>query len=184
MRSSGLVDPGWEHGMAQDERKKKVKCNYCGKIVSGGIYRLKQHLARVSGEVTYCDKAPEDVYMSMKANMEGSRSNKKPRHSEDIGQAYLNFQSNDDEEEVHVGYRSKGKQLMGDRNLAMKLTPLRSLGYVDPGWEHGVAQDEKKKKVKCIYCEKIVSGGINREYEMASYWKETETTRFKGHVTF
>ncbi|XP_008223502.1 PREDICTED: uncharacterized protein LOC103323294 isoform X1 [Prunus mume] len=162
MRSSGLVDPGWEHGMAQDERKKKVKCNYCGKIVSGGIYRLKQHLARVSGEVTYCDKAPEDVYMSMKANMEGSRSNKKPRHSEDIGQAYLNFQSNDDEEEVHVGYRSKGKQLMGDRNLAMKLTPLRSLGYVDPGWEHGVAQDEKKKKVKCIYCEKIVSGGINR----------------------
>lgn len=162
MRSSGLVDPGWEHGMAQDERKKKVKCNYCGKIVSGGIYRLKQHLARVSGEVTYCDKAPEDVYMNMKANMEGSRSNKKPRHSEDIGQAYLNFQSNDDEEEVHVGYRSKGKQLMGDRNLAMKLTPLRSLGYVDPGWEHGVAQDEKKKKVKCIYCEKIVSGGINR----------------------
>ncbi|CAN6548363.1 unnamed protein product [Malus baccata var. baccata] len=100
MRSSGLVDPGWDHGVAQDERKKKVKCNYCGKIVSGGIYRLKQHLARVSGEVTYCDKAPDDVYLSMKTNMEGSRSHKKPRLSDDIGQAYLNFQSNDDEEDV------------------------------------------------------------------------------------
>ncbi|XP_050372996.1 uncharacterized protein LOC126790697 isoform X2 [Argentina anserina] len=162
MRSSGLVDPGWDHGVAQDERKKKVKCNYCGKVVSGGIYRLKQHLARLSGEVTYCDKAPEDVFMSMSANMEGCRSNKRPRQSEDDGQAYLNFHPKNDEEEVHVGYRSKGKQLMGDRNLVASLAPLRSLGYVDPGWDHGLAQDEKKKKVKCNYCEKIVSGGINR----------------------
>lgn len=167
-RSCGIVDPGWEHGIAQDEKKKKVKCNYCGKIVSGGIYRLKQHLARVSGEVTYCEKAPEEVYLRMKENLKGSRSNKKARLSEDEGQVYSNFHSNDEEEEVHVGYRSKGKQLMvdrnssSDRNLAVNLTPLRSLGYVDPGWEHGVAQDERKKKVKCNYCEKIVSGGINR----------------------
>lgn len=164
LRSTGLVDPGWEHGIAQDEKKKKVKCNYCGKIVSGGIYRLKQHLARVSGEVTYCNKAPEEVYLRMKENLEGCRSSKKPRHCGDNGQAYLSFNSNDDEEqeELHVEYRSKGKQLMVDRNLAMKCTPLRSLGYVDPGWEHCVAQDERKKKVKCNYCEKIVSGGINR----------------------
>lgn len=63
LRSTGFVDPGWEHGIAQDERKKKVRCNYCAKIVSGGIYRLKQHLARVSGEVTYCDKAPEEMFV-------------------------------------------------------------------------------------------------------------------------
>uniref|UniRef100_A0A803QYU5 BED-type domain-containing protein n=1 Tax=Cannabis sativa TaxID=3483 RepID=A0A803QYU5_CANSA len=164
VRSTGLVDPGWEHGIAQDEKKKKVKCNYCGKVVSGGIYRLKQHLARVSGEVTYCNKAPEEVYLRMKENLEGCRSNKKPpKHSRDNGQGYLNFHSNDDEElEVQVEYRSKGKQLMNDRNLAITCTPLRSLGYVDPGWEHCVAQDERKKKVKCNYCEKIVSGGINR----------------------
>ncbi|KAJ7980474.1 HAT dimerization domain-containing protein [Quillaja saponaria] len=161
VRSMGFVDPGWEHGVAQDERKKKVRCNYCGKIVSGGIYRLKQHLARVSGEVTYCDKAPEEVYLKMKENLEGSRSNK--RQKQDDGQMYMNFHSNDDEdEEERVAYRTKGKQLMGDRNMAVNLTPLRSLGYVDPGWEHGVAQDERKKKVKCNYCEKIVSGGINR----------------------
>ncbi|XP_062116420.1 uncharacterized protein LOC133830460 [Humulus lupulus] len=163
VRSIGLVDPGWEHGIAQDEKKKKVKCNYCGKIVSGGIYRLKQHLARVSGEVTYCNKAPEEVYLRMKENLEGCRSNKKPRLTRDNGQTYLNFHSNDDEElGVQVEYRSKGKQLMINRNLASNCTPLRSLGYVDPGWEHCVAQDERKKKVKCNYCEKIVSGGINR----------------------
>uniref|UniRef100_A0A5B7A4G1 BED-type domain-containing protein n=1 Tax=Davidia involucrata TaxID=16924 RepID=A0A5B7A4G1_DAVIN len=163
LRSAGFVDPGWEHGIAQDERKKKVRCNYCGKVVSGGIYRLKQHLARLSGEVTYCDKAPEEVYLKMRENLEGC-FNKKPKQIEYAEQAYLNFHSNDDveEEEENVEYKSKGKQLMGDKGLVINLAPLRSLGYVDPGWEHGVAQDERKKKVKCNYCEKIVSGGINR----------------------
>lgn len=164
LRSTGFVDPGWEHGIAQDERKKKVRCNYCAKIVSGGIYRLKQHLARVSGEVTYCDKAPEEVCLKMRENLEGGRFGKKPRQIDYDEQKYLTFQSNDDaeEEEEHTGYRSKGKQLIGANGLVINLAPLRSLGYVDPGWEHGVAQDERKKKVKCNYCEKIVSGGINR----------------------
>ncbi|XP_059632033.1 uncharacterized protein LOC132274713 [Cornus florida] len=163
-RPTGFGDPGWEHGIAQDEKKKKVRCNYCGKVVSGGIYRLKQHLARLSGEVTYCDKAPEDVCLKMRENLEGCRVSKKLKQVEYDEQAYLNFHSNDDveEEEEHVEYRSKGKQLMGDKGLVINLAPLRSLGYVDPGWEHGVAQDERKKKVKCNYCEKIVSGGINR----------------------
>ncbi|XP_010266650.1 PREDICTED: uncharacterized protein LOC104604119 [Nelumbo nucifera] len=164
VRSTGFVDPGWEHGIAQDERKKKVKCNYCGKIVSGGIYRLKQHLARISGEVTYCKKAPEEVYLKMKENLEGCRSSKKQRQSEDEEQASLDFHSNDDyeEEEGPVVFKRKGKQVTGDKNLVISLAPLRSLGYVDPGWEHGIAQDDRKKKVKCNYCEKIVSGGINR----------------------
>ncbi|XP_021291046.1 uncharacterized protein LOC110421715 [Herrania umbratica] len=162
-RSSVFADPGWEHGVPQDEKKKKVKCNYCGKVVSGGIYRLKQHLARVSGEVTYCDKAPEEVFLRMKGNLEGCRSNKKSRQSNTGGHVYFNFHSNViEEEEERISYRSKGKLFMENRNPGLNLTPLRSLGYVDPGWEHGVPQDERKKKVKCNYCEKIVSGGINR----------------------
>ncbi|XP_021751854.1 uncharacterized protein LOC110717460 isoform X1 [Chenopodium quinoa] len=164
LRPAGYVDPGWEHGTAQDEKKKKVKCNYCGKVVSGGIYRLKQHLARISGEVTYCERAPEDVYLRMRENLEGCRSNKKPKLSENDEQAYLNFQSPDDDDDAmeNIDYRRKGKKVMNDKSLVLNLTPLRSLGYVDPGWEHGIAQDERKKKVKCNYCGKIVSGGINR----------------------
>lgn len=178
VRCSGFVDPGWEHGTAQDEKKKKVRCNYCGKVVSGGIYRLKQHLARVSGEVTYCDKAPEDVCLRMKENLEGCRIGKKPKQIEYDEHAYLNFHpcsndndnDNDDvDEEDHIAAaynRNKGKQLVvgGDKGLVINMVapPLRSLGYVDPGWEHGVPRDERKKKVKCNYCDKIVSGGINR----------------------
>ncbi|KAI3814409.1 hypothetical protein L1987_19164 [Smallanthus sonchifolius] len=181
IRCGGFVDPGWEHGTAQDEKKKKVRCNYCGKVVSGGIYRLKQHLARVSGEVTYCDKAPEEVCLKMKDNLEGCRIGKKPKQIEYEEQTpYLNFPpcSNDNEDDVveeeHLttasayDNRSKGNLVVvgGDKGLVINMAPppppLRSLGYVDPGWEHGVPRDERKKKVKCNYCDKIVSGGINR----------------------
>ncbi|KAJ8748653.1 hypothetical protein K2173_008098 [Erythroxylum novogranatense] len=163
LRSAGYVDPGWDHGTAQDERKKKVKCNYCGKIVSGGIFRLKQHLARVSGEVTHCDKVPEEVCFNMKKNLEGCRSSRKRRQSE-YEEASLAFHSNNynDMEDVPDSYKEKGKKVITDKNLVMRFAPLRSLGYLDPGWEHCVAQDQKKKKVKCNYCEKIISGGINR----------------------
>ncbi|KAK9086203.1 hypothetical protein Syun_028597 [Stephania yunnanensis] len=163
LRSTGFVDPGWQHGIAQDDKKKKVKCNYCGKIVSGGIFRLKQHLAGISGQVTHCSKAPDDVQMKMKENLEGSHSIRRHRQPED-GLISFDLHSNGDdgEEEEPIGYKLKGKQAMLDKNLVMALPPLRSLGYVDPGWEHGVAQDDKKKKVKCNYCEKVISGGINR----------------------
>ena len=163
-RSSGFTDPGWEHGVSQDEKKKKVKCNYCGKIVSGGIYRLKQHLARISGEVTFCRKAPEEVCEKMKDNLEGSQAIKKHRRYNDGNQASFEMPSNDDNEEADETANFKGEKLedASQKSLIPCSTPLRSLGYVDPGWEHGVAQDTRKKKVKCNYCEKIVSGGINR----------------------
>ncbi|WOK95129.1 hypothetical protein Cni_G03836 [Canna indica] len=162
LRSSGFTDPGWEHGVAQDEKRKKVKCNYCGKVVSGGIYRLKQHLARISGEVTYCRKAPEEVFLKMKENLEGYKCNKK-RQLEDQEQSFhLRSDHDNEEEQEAVGYKQKGREARTSRSLDTSISTLRSLGYIDPGWEHGVAQDEKKKKVKCNYCEKIVSGGINR----------------------
>lgn len=161
LRSSGYADPGWDHGVAQDEKKKKVKCNYCGKIVSGGIYRLKQHLARVSGEVKCCRKAPREVILEMKENLEGYHGSRKHRIAENQ-EHLLNFQSNDDGEGVNIGYKWKGKQGASNQSAGPSITALRPSGFVDPGWEHGIALDEKKKKVKCNYCEKIVSGGINR----------------------
>ncbi|KAK2646545.1 hypothetical protein Ddye_021740 [Dipteronia dyeriana] len=100
----------------------------------------------------------------MKENLEGGCSSRKGRHPQGNGEAYMSFRSGDDEEEEHVEYSTRrgGKRMVGERGLAMNLNPLRSLGYVDPGWEHGIAQDDRKKKVKCNYCDKVVSGGVNR----------------------
>ena len=96
-------------------------------------------------------------------SLEGRCSGWKRRQS-GYEQAALNFQCNEynEGEEASAGYKHKGKKGMGDKNLVIKFTPLRSLGYVDRGWEHCVSQDEKKKRVKYNHCEKIISGGISQ----------------------
>ena len=40
--------------------KNRVQCNYCGKVMSG-FYRLKYHLGGIRGDVTPCEKVPENV---------------------------------------------------------------------------------------------------------------------------
>lgn len=85
----------------------------------------------------------------MRENLEGCSSSKKPRQDEGGKEAYLTFGSEEEEEEERAGHSSnRGKQLMVDRGVVSNLTPLRSLGCIDPGWEHGVAQDQRKKKGK------------------------------------
>jgi hypothetical protein len=41
----GSGDVGWEYGQLIDPTNlDKVKCKLCDKVLSGGIYRLKQHI--------------------------------------------------------------------------------------------------------------------------------------------
>ena len=38
-------DIRWEHRTDVQGNGRKVKCNYCSKTISGGIFRFKHHLA-------------------------------------------------------------------------------------------------------------------------------------------
>ncbi|GAU27673.1 hypothetical protein TSUD_126190 [Trifolium subterraneum] len=38
------TDIAWKHGVSVDGGTRRIKCNYCGKVVIGGVYRLKHHL--------------------------------------------------------------------------------------------------------------------------------------------
>lgn len=49
-----------DHGTAVDEKKTRVMCNHCGKVVSG-FSRLKYHLGGVRGDVVPCLQVPADV---------------------------------------------------------------------------------------------------------------------------
>ncbi|CAA0813250.1 hAT transposon superfamily protein [Striga hermonthica] len=55
-------DVGWDYGFLVDSTNmNKVKCKLCGHESSGGIYRLKQHIAHVGTTVAKCkDNKPED----------------------------------------------------------------------------------------------------------------------------
>ena len=67
-------DIGWEHASSFSGNRKLVRCNYCGKIVHGGIIRMKQHLAHVSGLVEACLKVPKEVSILLRKYLsEGSK---------------------------------------------------------------------------------------------------------------
>ncbi|CAN1183504.1 hypothetical protein LINPERPRIM_LOCUS41629 [Linum perenne] len=47
-------DPGWEYATDIDGDSKKTKCKFCSKVLSGGIFHFKHHLARTKENVEPC----------------------------------------------------------------------------------------------------------------------------------
>ena len=54
------------------------KCKYCGKIIHGGITRLKPHIANISGQVEGCRSVHAEVSQSIRLYMSNA-SNEKSR---------------------------------------------------------------------------------------------------------
>ncbi|KAG6519356.1 hypothetical protein ZIOFF_022849 [Zingiber officinale] len=63
--SGSRTDPGWEHGYDVVGNSRKVKCKYCDKIVNGGIFRFKHHLACTRRDAEACISVPDDVKKKM-----------------------------------------------------------------------------------------------------------------------
>ena len=59
--------PAWAHA---DVVEGEMYCKYCKKLIEGGgIFRLKQHLVSIKGQVKACE-APLDVIGQIKADMQ------------------------------------------------------------------------------------------------------------------
>ncbi|XP_019055867.1 PREDICTED: uncharacterized protein LOC104612635 [Nelumbo nucifera] len=84
MDSSGASSNVHDHGTPVDEQKKRFRCNYCAKVVSGST-RLKQHLAGVRGDVVPCEQVPEDVKVQMRSCF---LDTKKGVLTREVGQLY------------------------------------------------------------------------------------------------
>ncbi|KAF8400145.1 hypothetical protein HHK36_013441 [Tetracentron sinense] len=57
-----------DHGSAVDGQKKRVKCKYCFKVMSG-FNRLKCHLGGVRGDVVPCEEVPTAVKVLMRDSL-------------------------------------------------------------------------------------------------------------------
>ena len=61
-RTSQRSDPGWKHCHPLDDTNLNTTvCNYCGKIMKGGVTRTKEHLMAKKGNVVACTKTPKNV---------------------------------------------------------------------------------------------------------------------------
>ncbi|KAD2139047.1 hypothetical protein E3N88_41777 [Mikania micrantha] len=61
-------DPAWKYGVehqvpAQGGKKgyKYIKCNFCSKVITGGVKIMKEHLGCTHKDVAPCDKVPPEV---------------------------------------------------------------------------------------------------------------------------
>ena len=55
------ADIGWKYGVDVQGNARKVKCNYCAKTISGGIFRFKYHLAGTREDSEPCPTILEEV---------------------------------------------------------------------------------------------------------------------------
>lgn len=55
-------DACWEHCVLVDAARQKVRCNYCHREFSGGVYRIKFHLAQIRNkDIVPCTEVPNNV---------------------------------------------------------------------------------------------------------------------------
>ena len=72
-------DACWEHCVLVDATKQKVRCNYCQREFSGGVYRMKFHLAQIKNkDIVPCTEVPTDVRDHIQSILSAP---KKPKNS-------------------------------------------------------------------------------------------------------
>ncbi|XP_052195045.1 uncharacterized protein LOC127803066 [Diospyros lotus] len=113
-------DVGWEYGMLIDPKNMdKIKCKLCGKIMSGGVYRVKEHIGHISGNVSACPKSsPTDQAKCKNAIAEAKNKRKNKKEEEDLMRSTVNISERvegDDEDEL---------QELGSRKTSHTLGPI------------------------------------------------------------
>ncbi|KAL5170717.1 hypothetical protein HKD37_11G032347 [Glycine soja] len=73
------TDIGSKHGIDVNGNGKKVKCKYCSKIVSGGVFRFKRHLARTREDSEPCATVPDEIKLLMMKIIAESKATKEKK---------------------------------------------------------------------------------------------------------
>ncbi|GKV47791.1 hypothetical protein SLEP1_g54653 [Rubroshorea leprosula] len=79
-------DPAWAHCLIVPGKRNQTKCLYRDKLIQGGgITRLKEHLARIKGNVGACKKVSVDVKWQMQQLLSEARKGKEKRKRKRLG---------------------------------------------------------------------------------------------------
>nr|XP_028956498.1 uncharacterized protein LOC103441098 [Malus domestica] len=107
-------DVGWEYGiLANPTNSDKVKCKLCDKIISGGVHRLKQHVANIRGNVAACTKSSDEDKAKCRAVLEEAKNKKKQKdkHIVEVREE-VQLQQIQEEEDIEViGLRKRPRTL-------------------------------------------------------------------------
>ncbi|CAH9125516.1 unnamed protein product [Cuscuta epithymum] len=98
-------DIAWKHSHSVDGSNRKLQCNYCSKVFSGGPFRMKHHLAGTQKDVAACNAVSDEVKQLM---WDLVVTDKVKKHSE----------RDDDDEDAHTGEKRKLNQVEGQSSNA------------------------------------------------------------------
>ncbi|KAL1207419.1 hypothetical protein V5N11_007013 [Cardamine amara subsp. amara] len=95
-------DVGWEYGILCDPKSPdKVKCKLCGKEFSGGVYRMKEHIAHKKGNVSACPlSTKEDQKKCKQAIIDAKEKKNLKRKHEEALRAEVNINKDNIIEEL------------------------------------------------------------------------------------
>ena len=122
---------GWDYAIeVQPGNTKLVKCKLCAKEMSGGIHRIKEHIAHISGNVSKCPKSTKEDQEKCLKELMASKNKKldKRKHENEIrSEVQINII---DEENVEgeLGSRKNPHFLGPIDRFASKINPNSSMG--------------------------------------------------------
>ncbi|XP_052171638.1 uncharacterized protein LOC127787616 [Diospyros lotus] len=122
-------DVGWKYGMLINPKNMdKVKCKLCSKVMSGGVYRVKEHIGHISGNVSACPKASPDDRAKCKNAIEEARNKKKnKKKEEDLMRSTVNIsekgEGNGDDELQELGSNNPPRTLGPMDKFASSISP-------------------------------------------------------------
>ncbi|XP_044320605.1 uncharacterized protein [Triticum aestivum] len=83
-------DPAWKYGFWPDlERKDLLQCTLCGKIVHGGVRRLKQHFSGGSSDADKCPEASMEIRIEMHNSLNTRKFKAMERYIDEEDEAEL-----------------------------------------------------------------------------------------------
>ncbi|KAL0921491.1 hypothetical protein M5K25_008568 [Dendrobium thyrsiflorum] len=115
-------DPAWKYSTqvdvgGSDKIYVYLKCNYCDKVVKGGVTRMKKHLSGSHKNVAPCSKVPDTIREEIKSYMNKSTTSKH------LAQKQF-------EDRVDVGSYYGSERSVRDSSSSMK--PISSRGARGP----------------------------------------------------
>ncbi|KAG5531757.1 hypothetical protein RHGRI_026395 [Rhododendron griersonianum] len=71
-------DVGWDYGVIVDlSNKDRLRCLLCGLQYTGGVSRIKRHIAQIRGDVASCTKASKEDILKCKKAIDDNAAKKK-----------------------------------------------------------------------------------------------------------
>eukprot|EP00261_Vitis_vinifera_P032873 XP_019074116.1 PREDICTED: uncharacterized protein LOC100247282 isoform X3 [Vitis vinifera] len=142
-------DACWEHCVLVDATRQKVRCNYCHREFSGGVYRMKFHLAQIKNkDIVSCTEVPNDVRDQIQSILSTPKKQKTPKKTKVDLAANGQQNSSSASGDFHPNHGSSGQHGSTCPLLFPRPSPSEQPAVDD---EQKQKQDDADKKVAVFF---------------------------------